>query len=276
MPSPQNSPDIIDIPGAVARWWRDVRIAAGFLTILPVAPKATSLAPGGRSSEPVPMASLSRASAGFPVVGAALGFLASVVLVVTWEMGLPELPCALAALATMTILTGGLHEDGLADCADGFGGHSRDERLAIMRDGRIGAFGALALIFAVALRASLLAAMPTLSGAAASLVAAAALSRAGLPAIMHMLPHARDTGLSAAAGQPDRPHAVLALAIGLAVSLLAVGFLSSLMATVMIALSLLVVAALARRLLGGQTGDVLGAAQVVAEIVALAAIVATE
>ena len=111
-------------------------------------------------------------------------------------------------------LTGGLHEDGLADLADGLGGgRTRAERLAIMRDPRLGSFGALALILAVLARILALAALAEPALVAAALIAAGAVSRAALPALMAALPAARADGLAAAAGRPHPLRAAAAIAI---------------------------------------------------------------
>jgi adenosylcobinamide-GDP ribazoletransferase len=135
-----------------------------------------------------------------------------------------------------------------------------------MRDPRLGSFGALALMLATLARIAALAALapPALAGAA--LVAAAAASRAGLPAIMTSLPPARSGGLSAAAGRPHplRVAAAIGIAALLAFVLLAPGMALGGLAGA--AGALLIAGALASRQLGGHTGDVLGAAQQLAEI----------
>jgi adenosylcobinamide-GDP ribazoletransferase len=174
---------------------------------------------------------------------------------------------AVLAVAAQVLLTGGLHEDGLADVADGFGGgRSRADKLRIMRDPRLGSFGALALVLALLARIAALIALagPALAGAA--LVAAGAVSRAGLPAIMASLPPARDDGLAAGAGRPHPLRAAAAAAIGalLAFALLPPGAAAG--GLIGAAGALLLIAHLARRQLGGYTGDVLGAAQQLAEI----------
>ncbi|MBF0335337.1 MAG: adenosylcobinamide-GDP ribazoletransferase, partial [Alphaproteobacteria bacterium] len=96
----------------------------------------------------------------FPLVGAVLGLTAGACFAGLASL-LPPLPAALVALALLVLATGGLHEDGLADLADGFGGgRDRDHRLEIMRDSRTGSYGALAVGFSLALRAAALAALP--------------------------------------------------------------------------------------------------------------------
>ncbi len=145
----------------------------------------------------------------------------------------------------------------------------RSTPLAIMRDSRIGSFGVLALIFSIGLRAAALAALPDTHIAAGALIAAHAFSRGLLPAVMLILDPARTDGLAAFAGKPTPPMAGVAAAIGLVLALLALGLGRGVVAVVLAALAVIALASLARRRLGGYTGDVLGAAQQVGEIVML-------
>jgi len=238
-------------------WWTDLRVAATFLTRLP------GFAVSGH-------ADLARAMRAFPLVGAALGLLVGLVYALAYGMGLPPLAAALLALAASALATGALHEDGLADLADGLaGGQDAGSRLAIMADGRIGAAGALALLFGVGLRAAALAALATPGVAAAALVAAAAGSRAIFPALLHRLPPARPGGLGAMAGVPSSEVALAAFGLGALIVLICLGLATGLAAILAAALAVAALAATARRALGGQTGDVLGAAQQVAEIAIL-------
>jgi adenosylcobinamide-GDP ribazoletransferase len=159
--------------------------------------------------------------------------------------------------------------------ADGLGGASREEALAIMRDSRIGVFGVLALIFAVALKAAALAALLDAGGSAALAVptAAAAWSRAVLPCLLHALPPARNDGLGAAAGAPSRTAVWQALLVAWIGGLIALWPISLFLGLIGIPLACLAGAAavgwLADRRLGGQTGDVAGAVQVMSEVAAL-------
>lgn len=238
-------------------WWTDLRVAATFLTRLP------GLAVSGETD-------LARAMRVFPLVGAALGLLAGLVYALAYGAGLPPLAAALLALAASALATGALHEDGLADLADGLaGGRDADSRLAIMADSRIGAAGALALLFGVGLRAAALAALATPGVAAAALVAAAAGSRAIFPAIIHRLPPARAQGLGAMAGVPSSETGLVALGLGALIVVICLGLATGLAAMLAAALATAALAATARRAIGGYTGDVLGAAQQVAEIAIL-------
>ncbi|MFD2856579.1 adenosylcobinamide-GDP ribazoletransferase [Seohaeicola zhoushanensis] len=188
------------------------------------------------------------------------------------RLGLPAGIAAGLALAAQVMLSGAMHEDGLADVADGFwGGFDRARRLEIMKDSAIGSYGVLALILSLGLRWSALSLL--LPQDPAALIAAACLSRATLPALMTALPPARAGGLSRGVGVPGWTvsAAALALGLGLAYALTGPAALAALLTT---ALLLTAFAALARAKIGGQTGDVLGASQQLGEIAVLLTLLA--
>ena len=118
-------------------------------------------------------------------------------------IGLASWPAALLSVLAGIALTGALHEDGLADTADGFfGGRDREEKLAILRDSRQGTYGVLAIVLGVLLRAAALAGIGDVIHAGLALIAAHAASRAALPAVMTALTPARPDGFGAGAGTP--------------------------------------------------------------------------
>lgn len=210
----------------------------------------------------------------WPLVGALIGALAGGALWLGLALGLPPLAAAAGALAVSLTLTGAFHEDGLADCADGFGGGMTPaRRMEIMLDSRVGAFGAAALVLALLAKAAFMAEM---SGplAVAALAAAGALSRAAVPLILLLGPQARAGGMAASAGPPGWPTVLAALATGLALGWLALGWLGVWwIAVAMLSAALLAALAtraVARAKIGGVTGDVLGAAQITGELAALA------
>jgi adenosylcobinamide-GDP ribazoletransferase len=255
---------------AAVSQWRGLRAAAGFLTLLP------SGLPEKRAPQEAASSNgfLAGAAAMFPLVGATVGMTAGAMLIFAHALGLPPLVAAFVALGALVVLTGALHEDGLGDVADGFGGgRSRDDKLRIMRDSRIGTYGVVAVVFSLGLRAAALAALPAVLGAAA-IIAAAALSRAPLPAIMRWLPPARAAGMGAEAGRPRVQAVVAAAVIGGLIALIMLGPATALLATALAAIGAAAVALLARRQIGGHTGDVCGAAQQTAEVAALLAVVA--
>jgi len=263
--TPESEPTA-DAPPAPAHsggWFADLHLAAAFLTRLPL--PVAPCGPGG----------LAPAMAVFPLVGGAIGATAGLVFLAGFQV-LPPLPAALLALAVATLLTGALHEDGLADFADGLGARGgREHRLEVMRDSRTGAFGVLALVFGIALRAACLAAAPSGWAGFGALVAAGALARAAFPAVMQALPPARADGLGAGAGVPDAGVAARAAVAALVLAVLGLGPMAALAALAASAAAAIVLGWLARRALGGFTGDVLGAtAQLVEVAVLLAAAVA--
>ena len=245
----------------LAAWGRDFILATTFLTRLRL-PVATVSG----------LSDLRRASRLFAAVGLLIGLAGGIVYAIAFGLGLaPWLAAALAVAATI-LITGGLHEDGLADTADGFaGGASREDKLAIMRDSRIGTFGTLALIFSVLLRVAALASLADIDIVLAALICAHAFSRAAMTSVMHWLPNARDDGLSAAVGRPDQAAAIIGLAIALVAALVLLQG-AGLLAMVIAAGAAAGMALLARRQIGGQTGDVLGATEQVAQAAFLAAL----
>jgi len=182
------------------------------------------------------------------------------------RLHIPPTAASVLALAATVLLTGAMHEDGLADTADGFGGgRTRERKLEIMRDSRIGTFGACALGLSLLLRWSAIAALEDSRSVAIALIVAHGAARATLPAFMSLVAPARGEGLSSDAGQP--PPASVAIALGLGIVALAIGFGMSAMLKGVAALAAigLLLTRLAQRQIGGQTGDVLGALEQTAE-----------
>jgi adenosylcobinamide-GDP ribazoletransferase len=249
-----------DDPDPAARPWRpwdDAFLALAFLTRLPV-PARHDGGPGA----------LARAGWAFPLAGAVVGGLGAGAILATAGSGLHPMAAALLALAVMAVVTGALHEDGLADFADGLGVAGRDRRLEVMRDSHIGTFGVLALVFATGLKAAALASLAGPGTAALVLVAAGALSRAALVPTMIALVPARADGLAKDAGRPPVWAAGLALVLGFAALALLAPVLGAGVGT-------LAAAGLAAGLfacwamqaaVGGHTGDGLGAQQQIVEI----------
>jgi adenosylcobinamide-GDP ribazoletransferase len=212
-----------------------------------------------------------------PLAGLVIGLVPAAVLGCALLLDLGPWLAAILSVGTMVLATGALHEDGLADTADSFGGPTREKRLEIMRDSRIGSFGASALFLALALRIGALATLASrIDGGAvmAVVLLVASLSRtAGLTPLVFLSPARRD-GMSQAVGQPARETFWLAAGVagGIAVALGALAGLPPMGVALTLALSGLSGAAIggfASRHLGGQTGDIAGAAQQVAEITAL-------
>src|SRR5579872_4934442 len=150
---------------------KDIGIAVSLSTIVPVGPAA-----------PIRDGDIASASWAFPVAGLLVGLAGALVYAIAHRIGLPVEVCAMLALAATMLLTGALHEDGLADTADGLGGgKSREQKLEIMRDSRIGTFGVCALLTSIILRWSALAAISDPRSVLLTLCAVHVAARAGLP-----------------------------------------------------------------------------------------------
>lgn len=249
--------------------WRDDLFAAlRFFTRLPLAGASFM---GAKAGE----ADMARALRLAPAAGALIGLAAGLPFYFALLVHEPPAVAALLYVAAAALLTGALHEDGLADVADGFGGgFSRDRKLEIMRDSRIGAFGVVALVLSIALRAAAVAALAGAPGRALlALAATGALSRAACLAPVLLLPPARGDGAGQKASglTPGAARPVLYQALALAALPWLGGFSlgTCVTAALMAALAGYGVSALARAQIGGQTGDVAGAAQQLAEIAAL-------
>jgi adenosylcobinamide-GDP ribazoletransferase len=241
--------------------------ALRFYSILPVPSLPGEARPEGKLDF-APMA------LAVPVAGAIIGAATALTLALAHGLGLGFTVAATLAVACGVIVTGALHEDGLADMADGaFAGAGIERRLEIMRDSRLGSFGVLALIIALMLRVGLVAQL-SLAGtgaAAAALVGAAALSRAACLMPLVILPPARQEGLGAAAGRLPVPAFTNAAMIGCGIALLLAllagfGLFRGVIACVAALTACYGVCALAKANLGGQTGDVAGAAQILGEL----------
>ena len=213
----------------------------------------------------------------FPVAGVVAALPAALALLIAAAFGLSPLVAATLAVTALVFTTGALHEDGLGDVADGLGGHHERERaLAIMKDSRVGSYGALALVLSVVLRIALLAELAGTYGAASAalaLLAVAAVSRGAMAWLWSSLVSADPGGLADSVGRPGTRAGRLSLVIGtllyLAAGILACGIGTTLAGYAFGALTLFGFRRFIMRRLGGQTGDCLGAAQQLVELAAL-------
>ena len=237
----------------------DIRIAMSLSTILPVGP-----------AKPLDNGQIAEASWALPVAGLVVGLIGAVVYAVARRIGLPGDPAAVLALSATVLITGAIHEDGLADTADGLGGgKSREQKLEIMRDSRIGTYGACALVLSVLLRWSALATIAEPASVASALVVAHVAARAQLPVLMWLIPPARSDGLSAGAGQAPAQSALIAAGLGFLCLAVGLGPGRAIMGLLLLSLVGLGWAWLVTRQVGGQTGDILGALEQTGEIAIL-------
>ncbi len=244
---------------AIAGMLAEIRLAAGFLTILPILPH-----------EQVSSRTLARSYGWFPLVGFALGaVLAAENLLLTRLFG--GGPTSALLLLTLVVLTGAVHLDALADTADALGaGRDRNRALEVMRDSRIGSFGAIAIFFFLALALAALAGMD-IARRTAALWLAPGLARWAMVGAGWRIDYLRvqGAGTTLLASSGDRNFA-LATAIA-AVAVIPVLSSRTVGACVAAALIAALSHALNRRWLGGVTGDVLGATGELVEVAALLA-----
>jgi adenosylcobinamide-GDP ribazoletransferase len=238
-------------------WWGPAR-AIAFLTIAPMS--ATS------------RDGLTSAAGWFPLVGAAIGAFAGGVRVGAEQL-LGRTPGTVVALIVLVVVTGALHQDGLADVADGLGARGdRGRRLAVMRDPATGVFGALALIGWALLLLTTLASMDA-AHALVALTVACALARSASLLHATAAPPARSDGLGAAL-HVSRRALVVATGASAILSLALCGLVPGVTATVATLVLAALSALFARRALGGRTGDTLGATIAVTEAVVCVALLA--
>ena len=234
-----------------------LRAAVMFFTRLPVP-----------SSAHYDSADLQRAAAWFPLVGWLVGAVAAGVWWAAAQVWPPAIASGLSLAATL-LLTGAFHEDGFADVCDGFGGGYTKERvLEIMRDSRVGAFGAIGVVVMLGLKWQTVAALPLASYTGAAVIFAGhTVSRAAAVSLMAVLPYVREEAGKAKPLATELSGGRLLVALGSGVAPLVLLPLSASWVLVGVLVVWLVLAAWFRRRLAGYTGDCLGAAQQVTEVV---------
>ena len=235
---------------------RAAAAAVAFLTRIPI-------------PAPFTAADVARGAVFFPLVGAGLG---AAVGAAADALAAPlSAPLAsVIAVALGTALTGALHLDGLADTADALGAATREHALEIMRDHRVGAYGAIALVLGIAAK---IAAVTVLAGRGDALrlvTCAIAVSRVVPVALGAALPYARPSGTGRFLAGVGGRHATVAAALGIAVCLL----LHAPLLLVVPAVAFVLCGITLRRWLGGVTGDALGASAELTEVAALVVAVA--
>ena len=243
-----------DWSGILARCQRDMQDAARILTRLPISP----------SDDAPPNASCYWA---FPLIGIAVAGLASLPMLILYFTDLPPLVLSAILLAGAALLTGGLHEDGLADIADSLGGENPKHRREIMRDSHIGSFGVIALVLVLGIQLGCLAGLAaagltTLIGAWLS---AASLGRAmmGVQAWRHATPD--NLGLAHSLGRPSQNTMLAGVGIGVAAAVLLSGTLVVLIAAVVALALTWGLGVFLKAHIGGVNGDGLGATQMLSQ-----------
>jgi adenosylcobinamide-GDP ribazoletransferase len=242
----------------------EFKASLAFLTRLPLLPATSQTAKA-----------VANAAWAFPVTGLVVGLIGALVYVLAHRLGVPAWPAAALSVAATLVVTGALHEDGLADTADGFGGgNTREQKLEIMRDSRTGAYGVCALVLSLSLRIGALASFVDAYAVVWALIASHCAARAAMVILMWLLPPARGDGLSYEAGSPPGESTAAAATIALVVLLFCLHPLRGVIAALALIAAVALVAWLSARQIDGQTGDVLGATEQVGEIVVLLVAVA--
>mgnify|MGYP000719427802 CR=1 FL=1 len=247
-------------------WLHDIAASLGLLTRLPVKVDAD-----------LAMTRSAAATWAYPVVGLLLGGFALGVFMVCYVLGLPPLVALVLVLGGQIILTGAMHEDGLADSADGlWGGWTVERRLEIMKDSSIGVYGVCAIAVILLLKATALATLVMSPLFALALFGGAALSRAGMVVLMHALPAARGGGLGQSVGKPPLRSVLIAIGIACGATVLlgvSIGHVwAALLMIVVTGVAAWGCAQIARAKIKGFTGDILGATQQVCDVAALVAL----
>ena len=236
----------------------DLPAALGLLTRLPV------VVDGDRAT-----ARGAAAAWAYPLVGVVLGVILAAAAALLKAVGLPAGIIAGLLLAMSVILTGAMHEDGLADSADGlWGGWDRARRLEIMKDSRIGVYGVCAIALGLLLRWLALTVVMSLGAYWVALIAVGALSRASIVVLMGAMLPARSNGLSRTVGRPAQTTVWLAAGLGAGIAVLC-GFWALIIVS---GITTVICGLIARTKIGGQTGDILGATQQLTEITMLLAL----
>jgi adenosylcobinamide-GDP ribazoletransferase len=243
-----------------AQWLLQVHLAISFLTILPVGP-----------ADPAASTDIAASFGWFPLVGFGIGLTLCAVDWLLASMFGDALRAVLVVLI-LTVLTGALHLDGVADTADALGaGHNRERALEILRDSRIGSFGTIALFFVLGLK------LIAISGAGGSqryamLYIAPGLGRWAMVALASGLDYLRAEGVGTAMLSRDRRRNLRVATITTVVALVPVMMLHALRACLITAAVTLALRAFYRRWLGGVTGDLIGAAGELVETAVLIAL----
>lgn len=216
----------------------------------------------------------------YPIVGAIVGSIGAAAFAVAQSVGLTGFPAVILALAAMVLTTGAFHEDGFADFCDGVGGgQTPEQKLEIMRDSRLGTYGAMGLIFLVGLTMALLANLyanlqhfysSTNYGMACILISTSAFQRAAIGLPLMLLFPARPTGLAADTPTPSFASFAVGIAFAFVLGVILLGAYNALCALLAAFAAATVAVVLSAYYLGGRTGDALGATASLAGLFVLA------
>ena len=219
---------------------------------------------------------LSRIALALPFTSLVIGLGPALLLLGLEWLNVPHLFAAALAVAAMIVVTGAMAEDAIADSVDGlFGGHDVEQRLTIMKDSRHGTYGVCAIAMLLLLRVTAIGSVGNPLEAAGTWLAATVMARSGALWLTVALPAARVGGAAATAGQVTRQAFGIGAVFMVVLSFVLAGFAVSVLGlAVAYGLGALVVwgwVTLCRRLIGGQTGDLIGALMALIEVAVLTA-----
>jgi adenosylcobinamide-GDP ribazoletransferase len=237
----------------------ELRASLAFSTRLPL-PRAMPRVSGA----------LANAAWAFPLAGVLIGGVGAIVYALAQRLGLPTWPAAGLSVTATLLLTGALHEDGLADTVDAFGGGTtREQKLDIMRDSHIGAYGVCALILALLLRIAAIASLGSSSAVVWALIASHGGARTAMMMLLSLLPPARSDGLSFDAGRPSGDSTIVSAAMGFLIFAICLGPWRTVATLILLFIVIAIMTWLSSKQIEGQTGDVLGALEQISEVLIL-------
>lgn len=249
-----------DVQRYISLYQRDCRMAAMILTRLP-----------GVATEYPEDRKIANSFAAFPLIGIVIAGLASIPTAFLALTHIPDLAIVAFMLAISALITGGLHEDGLADVADSMGGADPSKRLMIMRDSRIGAFGVIALILIITIQLACLADL--LADGITILIggwlASSALSRSMMALQAWAYPSPDNNGFAHSVGRPDQLVMIISMITGLILALMISGSLAVIIAAGLASVVTYGLGYVMTRYIGGVNGDCLGATQMISASIIL-------
>ncbi len=242
-------------------WIQEFLVALVFLTRLPM-----------RTNFSFDISALKTACRAFPLIGLIVGGLSGTVFLLSVVAGFPEAVAALLAIAAQVLVTGALHEDAIGDIADGFGGGtSREKKLEIMKDSRVGTYAVVMLIVILLLKAAALSSFPDPIIVFSVLVVAAVTSRGLIGWGLYLMRPARSDGLGKQSGKPELVTVLWLTILSIGIAVLVLGPFHGATALLAGIIGAAFTGFVAQRQIGGQTGDVLGAIQQISELFSILA-----
>ena len=242
-------------------FFRDLLLSLSFLTRIPVFKDLTF------------ERTLMDAAWSFPLIGALVGLIGGMFAFLLSYLNVSPVIISFITIGAIILVTGGLHEDGLADTADGFGSNKRPEdKIRVMRDSRIGVYGTLALMITILTKVSALSELidnDHISTCVIALVVSGALSRSSMIGIAFFLENASETGLATLAGKPSPSSIGVCFFISILLCLFLLPLTKVLVAILLSSVTTVIIGFLSKKQINGYTGDILGTSQILSETVIL-------